>query len=73
MKSTLKQGGDPSNSSKDKKVASTLNTALKKTKEQTCENRFFIVSSYHKRNGVVSMQRRTGKKLSGLRIYDHNE
>ena len=30
MKSTLKQGGDPSNSSKDKKVASTLHS--KKTK-----------------------------------------
>lgn len=55
MKSTLKQGGDPSNSSKDKKVASTLNTALKKTKEQTCENRFFIVSTYHKRNRPFPM------------------
>lgn len=66
MKSTLKQGGDPSNSSKDKKVAST--PALKKTKGENHKNRFFVVSTYHKRNGVVSMQRRTGEKLSGLRI-----
>lgn len=30
MKSTLKQGGDPSNSSKDKKVASTLQHCTQK-------------------------------------------
>ena len=32
MKSTLKQGGDPSNSSKDKKVASTLHSKNERVK-----------------------------------------
>lgn len=43
MKSTLKQGGDPSNSSKDKKVASTLHS--KKRKGKTIKT---VFSSCHR-------------------------